>query len=131
MEPKNKPAPPSVLIVDDDAPTRRLVRTTLGDDAYCIAETGDGYQALRLIGRIRPQVIVLDVDLGMPDLNGLDICRLIREESGFEDVQIILLTGHDSDDLRTRAQEFGVETYFTKPFSPTALVNEVDRLLGL
>lgn len=120
---------PWVLIVDDDAPTRLLIHVTLGDDSYHIVETGDSSEALRLIGKIRPQVVLLDLDLGTANLDGFGICRLLRERRDLDGVQVILVTGHDTDELRARALSLGVQTYVTKPFSPTALVKEVDRLV--
>src|SRR4051794_7576626 len=94
---------PTLLLVDDHAPTRHLLHTTLGDEAYRIAEAGDGREALRIATLIRPAVVVLDLDLGTPELDGLDVCRAIRARPELDEVQIILVTGHDTDSIRARA----------------------------
>jgi DNA-binding response OmpR family regulator len=113
-----------VLVVDDDAKTVELVKLYLNRDGYRVITAGDGNDALRLARENHPDLIVLD--LMLPGMSGLEVCRVLREES---DVPIIMLTALTTDDDRLKGLELGADDYVTKPFSPRELAARVRAVL--
>jgi two-component system alkaline phosphatase synthesis response regulator PhoP len=113
-----------VLVVDDDAKTVELVKLYLNRDGYRVIPANDGNEALRLARETSPDLIVLD--LMLPGISGLDICRILREES---DVPIIILTALTTDDDRLKGLDLGADDYVTKPFSPRELAARVRAVL--
>ncbi len=113
-----------VLVVDDDAKTVELVRLYLNRDGYRVITAFDGNEALRLARENFPDLIVLD--LMLPGLSGLEVCRILREES---DVPIIMLTALSTDDDRLKGLDLGADDYVTKPFSPRELAARVRAVL--
>jgi two-component system alkaline phosphatase synthesis response regulator PhoP len=113
-----------VLVVDDDVKTVELVKLYLNRDGYRVITSGDGNEALKLARENHPDLIVLD--LMLPGMNGLDVCRILREES---DVPIIMLTALTTDEDRLRGLELGADDYVTKPFSPRELAARVRAVL--
>jgi two-component system alkaline phosphatase synthesis response regulator PhoP len=113
-----------VLVVDDDVKTVELVKLYLNRDGYRVLTAYDGNEALRLAREYHPDLIVLD--LMLPGLNGLEVCRILREES---DVPIIMLTALTTDDDRLKGLEIGADDYVTKPFSPRELAARVRAVL--
>lgn len=116
--------PASILIVDDDATLRKVLRTTL-EPLGEILEARGGRQALRLIATKRPKLVMLDV--AMPEMDGLEVLRAARELDA--SLTIVMLTGSTDLELARRALEDGARAYITKPFEAAALRNEVQRLL--
>jgi DNA-binding response OmpR family regulator len=113
-----------VLVVDDDPTLREVVLSYLKAERYAVAEAADGETALRIIGNDRPDLVVLDVML--PGLDGLEVCRRIRAVS---DLPIIMLTALGSESDRVVGLEIGADDYVTKPFSPRELVLRVSSVL--
>ncbi len=113
-----------VLVVDDDVKTVELVKLYLNRDGYRVITSGDGNDALKLARENHPDLIVLD--LMLPGMNGLEVCRILREES---DVPIIMLTALTTDEDRLRGLELGADDYVTKPFSPRELAARVRAVL--
>lgn len=113
-----------VLVVDDDAKTVDLVKLYLNRDGYRVITASDGDEALRLARENQPDLIVLD--LMLPGMNGLDVCRVLREES---EVPIIMLTALTTDEDRLKGLELGADDYVTKPFSPRELAARVRAVL--
>jgi two-component system alkaline phosphatase synthesis response regulator PhoP len=113
-----------VLVVDDDVKTVELVKLYLNRDGYRVITAGDGNEALRLARETSPDLIVLDIML--PGMNGLDVCRVLRDES---DVPIIMLTALTTDDDRLKGLDLGADDYVTKPFSPRELAARVRAVL--
>jgi len=113
-----------VLVVDDDAKTVELVKLYLNRDGYRVITSGDGNEALRMARESFPDLIVLD--LMLPGMSGLEICRTLREES---DVPIIMLTALTTDDDRLKGLDLGADDYVTKPFSPRELAARVRAVL--
>jgi len=114
-----------VLIVDDDRKTVDLARLYLEKDGYRILAAYGGQQALDLARQKRPDLIVLDVML--PQLDGFDICRVLRTEGNR--VPIIMLTARTLDDDKLMGLDLGADDYMTKPFSPRELVARVRAVL--
>ena len=113
-----------VLVADDDRKTVELVRLYLERDGYQVATAYDGRRALDAAREIHPDLVVLD--LMMPELNGLDVCRLLRAESK---VPIIMLTARTTEDDRIAGLDLGADDYVVKPFSPGELVARVRAVL--
>ena len=113
-----------VLVVDDDIRTVELVKLYLNRDGYLVLTAYNGVEALRLARENRPDLIVLD--LMLPDIYGLEICRILRRES---DVPIIMLTARTTDQDKLTGLEMGADDYVTKPFSPSELAARVRAVL--
>lgn len=106
-----------VLVVDDDLVLADVVSFTLRRAGFEVVLAHDGKAALERFRDETPQLIILDVEL--PEMDGLEVCRAIRAES---EVPIIMLTVRDSDEDVVRGLEIGADDYIAKPFSPTQLV---------
>ena len=116
-----------VLIVDDDHFIRKLVATTLEDEArFVLHEASDGHEALEVARRERPALVLLDVD--MPGLDGIETCRQLREDDDTAGATIVMLTAAHGDGVESRAEEAGADLFLTKPFSPLDLLRLVDQL---
>jgi len=113
-----------VLVVDDDVKTVELVKLYLNRDGYIVLTSYDGTDALRLARESHPDLIVLD--LMLPGMDGLEVCRTLRDES---DVPIIMLTARTTDDDKLTGLGLGADDYVSKPFSPKELAARVRAVL--
>ena len=113
-----------VLVVDDDVKTVELVKLYLNRDGYRVLTAYDGVEALRLAREGHPDLIVLD--LMLPGVDGLEVCRTLRNES---DVPIIMLTARTTDEDKLTGLDLGADDYVTKPFSPRELAARVRTVL--
>ena len=117
----------TLLIADDEPAILDLVRFTLEDPQVRIVEASDGATALELAQQARPDVAVLDVK--MPRLSGLDVCRRLRELPECAHTRVALLTAAAQAQDRQRGLAAGADHYLTKPFSPLALLTLVRSLM--
>lgn len=115
---------PAILVVDDDRKTVDLIRLYLEKDGYRVLVAYDGRRAIEIAHNRRPGLIILD--LMLPKVNGLDVCRLLRAESN---VPIIMLTAKTTEDDKLEGLDIGADDYVTKPFSPRELVARVRAVL--
>ncbi len=115
---------PGVLIVEDDSKTAELIRLYLDRDGYPVTVARNGREGLELARRNNLGLVLLDVM--MPELDGLEVCRLLREES---DVGIILVTARTDEADTLRALDLGADDYVTKPFRPRELLARVRAVL--
>lgn len=116
---------PVIVIVEDDPNIADLVELYLRRDGYRPYQASNGERALQVIAERNPELVLLDV--GLPgELDGLDVCRAIRAESG---IPIIFLTARDAEIDRVLGLELGADDYVTKPFSPRELVARVKAIL--
>jgi CheY-like chemotaxis protein len=116
-----------VLIVDDDQFIRKLIATTLEDvSEFELHEAADGVEALEVAAQERPSLVFLDVD--MPRLNGIEVCRRLRDGDAAGDLTIVMLTAAHGDSVESDAEQAGADLFLTKPFSPLDLLRLVDRL---
>lgn len=113
-----------ILIVDDDKDIRNLIQTYLVREGYQTSSTGSGHEALALARSESPDLIILDVML--PDLDGLEVCRLLRREST---VPILFLSVKNEEFDKILGLSLGGDDYLTKPFSPRELVARVKAIL--
>ncbi len=117
----------SVLIADDEPHVVELVRVTLEDDRVRVFEAADGQTALAVAEALAIDLVLLDVHL--PDLSGLEVCRALRANPRSASVRIVMLTAAAQQDDVMRGLAAGADDYLTKPFSPVRLLSLVDRLL--
>jgi two-component system phosphate regulon response regulator PhoB len=117
----------TVLIADDEAHVVELVRVTLEDERVRVLDARDGATALALAAELEPELIFLDVNL--PDLSGLEVCRRLRRDPGLAGVRIVMLTAAAQQDDVARGLAAGATHYLTKPFSPVRLLSLVEGLL--
>jgi DNA-binding response OmpR family regulator len=114
-----------VVVVEDDPNIADLIELYLRRDGFRPFQAGTGERALEVIAERRPKLVLLDI--GLPgDLDGIDVCRLVRAES---DVPIIFLTARDDEIDRVLGLELGADDYVTKPFSPREVVARVKAIL--
>ncbi len=113
-----------ILIVDDEAHIVDLVRLYLERDGFRVESASDGAQGLQLARELRPALIILD--LMLPEVDGLEVCRQVRAES---DVPIVMLTARDEDVDKIVGLELGADDYLTKPFNPRELLARVKAIL--
>ncbi|MCY7342110.1 MAG: response regulator transcription factor [Pseudonocardia sp.] len=116
---------PLALVVDDDMTVRDVVSRYLDRAGYRVDVAGDGEQALRAVASRMPDVVILD--LMLPRLGGLEVCRRLRRES--VGVPIVMLTALGEEEDRVLGLELGADDYVTKPFSPRELVLRVASVL--
>jgi two-component system response regulator MprA len=115
----------SVLVADDDGPIRRMLERTLAGEGFSVTTVGDGGAALAAVERSVPDVIVLDV--AMPGMDGLAVCRRLRAK-GIA-VPVLLLTARDAVAERVSGLEAGADDYLVKPFASEELVARLQALL--
>jgi two-component system alkaline phosphatase synthesis response regulator PhoP len=121
-----------LLIVDDEMHIRSLIEQTLEeleDDGVDFFTAENGEQALEIIKTENPQLVFLDVM--MPKMNGMEVCRRVKKELNMEDVYIVLLTAKGQELDRKKGEEVGADVYITKPFNPELLLQKAREVLGI
>ncbi len=113
-----------ILVVDDDKKTVELVKLYLENDGYWVETAYDGRSALEQVHKSKPNLVILD--LMLPKVDGLDICRIIRAES---QVPIIMLTAKTTEEDKLTGLNLGADDYITKPFSPREVLARVRAVL--
>jgi len=117
-----------LLIVEDQADIRKLIRMTLEFEPYEIHEASDGVSGLRLAGEILPEMMLLDVM--MPgELDGLQVCRSVRADPRLAGMRVLLLSARGQARDREAGELAGADAYLIKPFSPLQLVETIERML--
>ncbi len=118
-----------VLIVDDEENVLMLISATLGyNDRYELTLAHDGEEALDIALRERPDLVILD--MLMPKLDGLAVCYALKADPSTARGKVIFLTALTQETERQKAMQAGADHFLTKPFSPMALLLEVERLLN-
>jgi two-component system KDP operon response regulator KdpE len=115
---------PRVLIVDDEAPIRRLLRASLVANGHSVQEAATGNEALQLVPSFRPDVIILD--LGLPDLNGARVTTSLRQ---WTQTPIIILSVQSEESTKIAALDAGADDYLTKPFGTGELLARIRAAL--
>ena len=121
-----------ILIVDDEAHIRMLLEQTLEeleDEGVDFLTADNGEQALEIIQAENPQLVYLDVM--MPKMNGMEVCRRVKKELGLDKVFIVLLTAKGQELDRLKGQEAGADLYMTKPFDPEVILAKAREVLTL
>src|SRR5215203_1295146 len=121
-----------LLIVDDEVHIRMLIEQTLEeleDEGVSFLSAENGEQALEIIKNENPQLVFLDVM--MPKMNGMEVCRTVKKELGMDKVFIVLLTAKGQELDRQKGIEVGANLYMTKPFDPEVILEKAREVLGL
>lgn len=118
----------TILIADDEASLRSLVRVTLDSGQLQIIEAANGDEALELARSRHPDLLLLD--WSMPGRTGLDVALALRADPATAGIPIVMLTARTLPFDRASAEDVGIETYMTKPFSPRALLDLVRERFG-
>lgn len=116
-----------ILVVEDEPDIRKLVHYNLTQDHYKVVEAESGDQALKLIQRDKPSLVILD--LMMPGMSGLEVCRVLRGQDETAKLPILMLTAKAGESDRVLGLELGADDYLAKPFSPRELVARVRAIL--
>jgi two-component system KDP operon response regulator KdpE len=112
--------PAHILLVDDELSIQRAMAPLLRSRGYAVTTAGTGREALDAFSRDRPDLVILD--LGLPDMNGLDVCRQVRERA---DTPILILSARGAEKDKVAALDLGADDYITKPFGPEELMARV------
>jgi two-component system, OmpR family, alkaline phosphatase synthesis response regulator PhoP len=121
-----------LLIVDDESHIRTLLEQTLEeleDDGIEFLSAENGEQALEIIEAEQPQLVILDVM--MPKMNGMEVCRLVKKELSLNNVYIVLLTAKGQELDRQKGQEVGADVYMTKPFDPEMILSKAKEVFQI
>jgi two-component system phosphate regulon response regulator PhoB len=118
---------PRLLIVEDQADIRELIRLTLDLEEFEIDEAANGEQGWALAERLKPRLVLLDVM--MPgSMDGFEVCRRIKANAALRHTKVLMLTARGQDSDRAEGQRAGADGYLTKPFSPKQLLEKVSWL---
>jgi CheY-like chemotaxis protein len=126
-----EPSPPvgqTLLLVEDNEDNRIIYSTVLRHIGYQVVEALDGVQAVALARSVRPDLILMDISI--PEMDGWEATRILRQDPITRDIPIIALTAHALADDRERASLIGFTSYLAKPIEPRAVVAEVRRWIG-
>lgn len=121
-----------ILIVDDEPHIRMLIEQTLEeleDEGIEFLTAENGEIALEIIQKENPQLVFLDVM--MPKMNGMEVCRKVKKELLLNDIFIVLLTAKGQELDRQKGSEVGADVYMTKPFDPEMILSKAREVLGL
>jgi len=116
-----------ILVVDDEAPIRMMIRQALQRSGFEVSEAIDGYDALTKIADAMPDLMLLD--WMMPRMSGIDLARQLRREADSRELPIIMLTARAEEDDRVKGLDCGADDYVSKPFSPRELVARINAVL--
>jgi len=115
-----------VLIVDDDPQIRKILTRMLQGPKFEIHHAEDGQQALDVVSDVEPHLIILDIM--MPGMSGIDVCRQVREKYPERDIKVLMLSAKDSQSDRRLALEYGANDYVTKPFHIASLGRKIEYM---
>lgn len=116
-----------ILVVEDEPDIRKLVQYNLTQERFKVLEAEDGEQALKIVQRDKPNLLILD--LMLPGLSGIELCRILRDRSDTAKLPILMLTAKAGETDRVLGLEMGADDYLTKPFNPRELVARVRAIL--
>ncbi len=116
-----------ILIVDDEPPILELIRYNAEKEGFKVLTAPTGSQALELARQHKPDLIILD--LMLPDMSGLDVCRAVKTAAGLRDISVIMVTAKTEDSDIVIGLELGADDYVTKPFSPKVLTARMRSVL--
>jgi phosphate regulon transcriptional regulator PhoB len=116
-----------ILVVEDEPDIRKLVQYNLAQERFRVLEAENGEQALKMVQRDRPNLVILD--LMLPGLSGLELCRILRDRTETSQLPILMLTAKAGEADKVVGLEMGADDYLAKPFSPRELVARVRAIL--
>jgi len=116
-----------IIIADDNVYIREALTYLLEDEGYKLWMVKDGAEALKEIKNVRPDIVFLDVM--MPELNGFDVCRIIKSDPELKKIYVIMLTARSLASEQERGKEVGADEYIVKPFSPVEILAKIKLLV--
>jgi two-component system, OmpR family, phosphate regulon response regulator PhoB len=119
-----------ILIVDDQLEVRELVQVTLEIGDYQILAAENGQQALDIARAEHPDIVLLDIMMPGSNVDGLEACRRLKKDPATADITIVMLSAKGQESDIAAGHEAGADDYFTKPFSPIALIEKVEEIMG-
>ena len=117
----------TILVVEDEPDIRKLINYNLAQDRFKVLEAEDGEQALKLLQREKPNLVILD--LMLPGLSGLELCKILRDRQDTSRLPILMLTAKTGEADKVVGLEMGADDYLSKPFSPREMVARVRAIL--
>ncbi len=118
---------PQILVVDDEPDILEFVKYNLQKEGFRVSTAEDGLAGLEEARRVKPDLIILDIM--MPEMDGVEVCRQLRSESLFDNTVVAFLTARDEDYSQIAALDVGGDDYITKPIRPRVLISRVKALL--
>jgi len=119
-----------ILVVEDQDSIRRMIEALVQARGYQVTAVSSGAKAIDVDMTDAPDIVLLDLNLpGQYD--GFDVCQRLRSDPATRTVPVVIISAMDDDESRARATAAGATAYYTKPFSPIALLKEIDRLKSL
>jgi len=119
-----------ILVVEDQDSIRRMIEALVQARGYQVTAVSSGAKAIDVAMTDTPDIVLLDLNLpGQYD--GFDVCQRLRSDPTTRTVPVVIISAMDDDESRSRATAAGATAYYTKPFSPIALLKEIDRLKSL
>ena len=116
-----------ILVVDDDEDIRDIVALRMGVAGHTVLQAANGDECMELVRSGKPDVILLDIQ--MPRMNGIDICRLLKADAALRLIPVLLLTARGQESDVSRGFDAGADDYIVKPFSLQELQSRVERFL--
>jgi two-component system alkaline phosphatase synthesis response regulator PhoP len=116
-----------ILIADDNENIRAALTYLLEDEGYTLFLARDGAEALRKVKEVSPDILFLDII--MPEINGYDVCRTIKNDPDLMKTYIIMLTAKGQVDEQERGKDIGADEYVVKPFSPMEILAKINNIL--
>ena len=118
-----------ILVVEDEVKIRSVITMYLKKEGFTVLETGNGKEALALTEKEKPALIILDIML--PGLSGLDVCKQIKTNEKTKNIYVIILSAKGQEWEKVEGYQVGADLYETKPFSPKQLTQKVKEILRL
>jgi CheY-like chemotaxis protein len=119
-----------ILVVEDQDSIRRMIEALVQARGYEVTAVSSGAKAIDVAMTNPPDIVLLDLNLpGQYD--GFDVCQRLRSDPATRVVPVVIISAMDDDESRARATAAGATAYYTKPFSPIALLKEIDRLKSM
>jgi CheY-like chemotaxis protein len=122
-------AKPHVLVIEDSASLRRLIEVCLRALDVTISSVSDGLQGLAAVKESDPEVVVLDI--GLPELDGWEVLSQLRDDEDTAHLKVLVLTAHAQPEMADKAAQGGADAFMTKPFRPSDVREQVEKLLTM
>ena len=116
-----------ILIADDNENIREALTYLLEDEGYLLSLAKNGVEALKKVREVHPDILFLDIM--MPEMNGYDVCRIIKNDPDIKNTYVIMLTAKGQAAEQERGKEVGADEYIVKPFSPMEILAKLKKIL--
>lgn len=117
-----------ILVIDDEPSMHQLLQIILEEEGFLVVEPGESEGTSQYVAGGKPDVIILDIM--MPEVNGFDILRMLKDDGETRDIPVIILSVRSFEEDMEKASSLGAEVYMTKPFQPAELVKAIKNILS-